>query len=241
MNITGYGCRIQYDDWQLSGFSHESVMVWYPVAERQTCNDCHMQSVPSYDLGGQVDEVLSHRYIAANTAIPFIMGMRHNWLKRWPGWRERRLQWIFLAGTQSEHATIMAPLNRPSPPLRPGETYLFDVMVTNHIAHGFPTGPLDLYEAWLEFQVMDGRGQIVYSSGLIDEAGVLDPNAHQFIAPPITGEGEWIRKHDLWNEYGVAFNNSIPAQETQVVHYQVIIPETAGRAICDHEPGRTRQ
>lgn len=217
----------QYDDWQLSGFSHESVMVWYPAAERQTCNDCHMQSVPSYDLGGQVDEVLSHRYIAANTAIPFYYG-HETQLAETVAWLEREeIAVDIFALTQSEHATIMAPLNRTSPPLRPGETYLFDVMVTNHIAHGFPTGPLDLYEAWLEFQVMDGRGQIVYSSGLIDEAGVLDPNAHQFIAPPITGEGEWIRKHDLWNEYGVAFNNSIPAQETQVVHYEVTIPETA--------------
>lgn len=217
----------QYDDWQQSGFSHEAVMVWYPEAEAQSCNDCHMQNVASYDLGGQVEEVMSHRYIAANTAIPFFYG-HETQLAETVTWLEREeIAVDIFAQLSPDRQTVMTPLDRANQPLLPGESYLFDVAVTNHIAHGFPTGPLDLYEAWLEFQVVDGRNTVIYSSGLVDEKGVLDQTAHQFIAPPINGAGDWIRKHDLWNEYTVAFNNSIPAQETQVVHYEVTIPATA--------------
>ena len=219
----------QYDAWQQSGYSQESVFVWYPQQEKKTCNNCHMQKVPSYDLAGNIEQVSSHRYIAANTAIPFFYDDQTQ-LEETIIWLERdEITVDIFAMTLAEEASgqVVAPLNHLNPSLRPGETYIFDVSVTNNIAHGFPTGPLDLYEAWLEFKVIDSNRTNIFSSGLVDEDGFLDENAHQFIAPPITGDGEWIRRHDLWNEHTIGFKNAIPAQQTEVIHYKVSIPETA--------------
>jgi tetratricopeptide (TPR) repeat protein len=59
-----------YDSWQASGVSGQGARSFYYPAEPQTCTDCHMPEVPSDDLGNQNGMVHSHRFAAANTALP---------------------------------------------------------------------------------------------------------------------------------------------------------------------------
>lgn len=217
----------QYDPWQKSGFSGESVFTYYPE-ERKTCNDCHMQGEASNDPSGDKGQVKSHRFIAANTAIPFLNNHKDqlrqtiDWLKR----DEVDVDIIAMIASDSGN-TITMPLNRVKPNLIPGSSVVFDVCITNNVAHNFPTGPLDLYEAWLEFIVTDAQENIIYSSGLIGGDGVVDPNAHQHISPPVTRDSEWIRKHNLWDTHTAPFNHSIPAQSSDVVHFNISIPESS--------------
>ena len=61
-----------YDNWQASGFGEGARSFYYPP-KGQTCVDCHMASVPSSDPGRHADgTVHSHRFAAANTAVPFV-------------------------------------------------------------------------------------------------------------------------------------------------------------------------
>ena len=61
-----------YDNWQASGFGEGARSFYYPPKE-QTCVDCHMTPTPSNDPGRHADgTVHSHRFIAANTAVPFV-------------------------------------------------------------------------------------------------------------------------------------------------------------------------
>jgi len=61
----------EYDNWQASGVSGQGARSFYYPAKPQTCVDCHMPLVPSRDVGNHDGQVHSHRFPAANTAVPF--------------------------------------------------------------------------------------------------------------------------------------------------------------------------
>ncbi len=60
-----------YDNWQASGVSGQGARSFYYPPQPQKCVDCHMPLVPSQDLGNVDGKVHSHRFPAANTAVPF--------------------------------------------------------------------------------------------------------------------------------------------------------------------------
>ena len=59
-----------YDNWQASGVSGQGARSFYYPATPQTCTDCHMPLLPSDDFGNRDGFVHSHRFPAANTALP---------------------------------------------------------------------------------------------------------------------------------------------------------------------------
>jgi tetratricopeptide (TPR) repeat protein len=62
----------EYDAWQASGVSGEGARAFYYPKESKTCGGCHMPLVDSEDPGNKHGKVHSHRFPAANTAIPFV-------------------------------------------------------------------------------------------------------------------------------------------------------------------------
>ncbi len=60
----------EYDNWQASGVSGEGARSFYYPPKPQQCADCHMPLEPSNDMGNVAGEVHSHRFPAANTALP---------------------------------------------------------------------------------------------------------------------------------------------------------------------------
>jgi tetratricopeptide (TPR) repeat protein len=62
----------EYDAWQASAASGYGARSFYYPAQPSTCVDCHMPLTPSQDLGQHGGKVHSHRFPAANTAIPFV-------------------------------------------------------------------------------------------------------------------------------------------------------------------------
>lgn len=65
-----------YDNWQASGVSGLGARSFYYPARPQTCTDCHMAMVSSTDPAAKDGKVRSHRFAAANTALPFVNGDR---------------------------------------------------------------------------------------------------------------------------------------------------------------------
>jgi tetratricopeptide (TPR) repeat protein len=61
-----------YDAWQASGMSGEGARSFYYPPKPQKCADCHMPLVPSDDPAAKDGKVRSHRFPAANTALPFV-------------------------------------------------------------------------------------------------------------------------------------------------------------------------
>ena len=60
----------EYDNWQASGVSGQGARSFYYPPQPQKCTDCHMPLVPSGDDGNVNGLVHSHRFPAANTALP---------------------------------------------------------------------------------------------------------------------------------------------------------------------------
>ncbi len=63
-----------YDNWQASGISGQGARSFYYPPKPSQCADCHMPLVPSKDFGNLNGFVHSHRFAAANTAVPTSYG-----------------------------------------------------------------------------------------------------------------------------------------------------------------------
>jgi tetratricopeptide (TPR) repeat protein len=63
-----------YDNWQASGVSGQGARSFYYPPKPQQCADCHMPLVPSNDFANINGYVHSHRFAAANTAVPTSYG-----------------------------------------------------------------------------------------------------------------------------------------------------------------------
>jgi tetratricopeptide (TPR) repeat protein len=64
----------EYDAWQNSGISMNNARAFYHPKEARTCADCHMPRVPSQDPAAKSGMIRSHRFVAANTALPTANG-----------------------------------------------------------------------------------------------------------------------------------------------------------------------
>ena len=64
----------EYDAWQGSGVSGQGARAFYYPDKPKDCADCHMPLVKSKDAGNRDGFVHSHRFPAANTAVPFANG-----------------------------------------------------------------------------------------------------------------------------------------------------------------------
>jgi tetratricopeptide (TPR) repeat protein len=62
----------EYDNWQASGVSGQGARSFYYPPKSSTCSDCHMPLVASHDPGNRDGKIHSHRFPAANTAIPAV-------------------------------------------------------------------------------------------------------------------------------------------------------------------------
>jgi Flp pilus assembly protein TadD len=60
----------EYDNWQASGVSGQGARSFYYPAKPSQCADCHMPLTKSADFGNIDGFVHSHRFAAANTAVP---------------------------------------------------------------------------------------------------------------------------------------------------------------------------
>ena len=60
----------EYDNWQASGVSGQGARSFYYPAKSQQCADCHMPLVTSEERGNIGGSLHSHRFPAANTALP---------------------------------------------------------------------------------------------------------------------------------------------------------------------------
>src|SRR5580700_5654818 len=63
-----------YDNWQSSGVSWQGARSFYYPAKAMMCADCHMPLTSSEDAGNIEGSIHSHRFPAANTALPFVNG-----------------------------------------------------------------------------------------------------------------------------------------------------------------------
>lgn len=225
-NIPGFSA---FDEWQQSAASKESVLPFYPKDERKDCRSCHMPKVPStQDYGAKDGFIALHRWPGANTAAPLFYGQTEqvDVIKKFL--QSNVLVVDILALKHSNDNKLLPLVNGQtnSVTLTPGEQLQAEVVVSNrNAAHSFPPEVRDLYEAWLNFEVLDAQGETIFQSGYLKPDGKLDGSAHVYKAIILDGNGKTITRHQIWLTTIKAYDNAIQAGRSDTIHYQFTVPQ----------------
>ena len=226
----------QYDNWAASHWNRKD-----DPSKTVECRECHMPLVVSTDpaAGDAADSNRkpndgmhrSHRFIAANAMMPAVLQL--------PGWeRQVELTERWLRGAteipEIQHKWATGPIVRLAleAPERvaPGDKIPIRVVLTsNKVGHDFPTGPLDIIQSWVEIEVRDDRGTVIYSSGKRDEQNFIEPGSFLFKVEPVDQYGNLIDRHNLWEMVGVRFRRALFPGYSDAVDYLVACPDALAR------------
>jgi len=216
----------QYDAWYASSFSHKHPRAFY-TREKKTCISCHMPSVPSDDKGNDEGMIKSHRFAAANTALPTVNGHSAQ-LADVQAFLQNDIAEVELFGLQINGRRI-DPL-APFPFLQAGDKVQMEVLVSNkNVGHNLPAGTNDSNEWWLEVAAKDADGATLLSSGAVTK-GKVDTAAHFFRAILLDKAAEIIDKRNVHEWRATVYNTSIPSGLTRIVRYAFEVPR--GEAIA---------
>lgn len=217
-----------YDEWQQSGASQETVLPFYPRDNRKDCRACHMPKVESLnDRAAKQKLIASHRWLGANTAAPLFYGQQQQAALTAEFLQKEVLEVDLFALRRNATGELLAPLDQASQfEFSPGEELTAEVVVSNrNAAHSFPPEVRDLYEAWVEFEVLDATGEQLFHSGFLQANGLLDEAAHVYRQLILDEQGRQITRHQIWTTNIRAYDNAIQAGRSDVARFRFRVPE----------------
>jgi len=222
-----------YDAFLLSGVSGHGVSsFYYPDEAEEGCNRCHMPLQPSEQFGAQDFDasgsatIHDHMFPSANTGIAHILD-----LPDWVNEAHRafnegamRLDIFSLREGERIDGDQHAPLRPVVPALRPGGSYLLDVVIrTLKLGHVFTQGTTDSNEIWLDILVTTGD-RVIGRSGGLGEANTVDPWSHFVNAYVLDRNGNRIDRRNAQDIFVALYNHQIPPGAADVIHYHLAVP-----------------
>ncbi len=221
----------QYDNWKASRWHSED-------DPRRTleCRECHMPLVAdSADpaAGDAADfnrdagdgKHRSHRFLGANQFIPVLQqdkipgGPEHAELIE--AWLRGEIGIPEIADRWTTGAAIPIHIEAPAEVAAGASVPLKVHVLNNKAGHDFPTGPLDIIQAWVEVQVTDAAGNVVFHSGEVDPRHMVETGTFMFKAEPVDRYGNLIDRHNLWEMVGVRFKRALFPGSEDVASYAV--------------------
>ena len=226
----------QYDNWRKSRWNDT-------LNPRRTieCRECHMRLEPSDDPASGDDRdynrspgdgrVRSHRFLAANQFMPLALRLpgaaKHAELTE--RWLQGRIHVPEIADKWRSGPAVPIELVAPAH-VRPGEPVDLQVLITNNkVGHDFPTGPLDIIQSWIEIEVRDQNGNVVYHTGQRDAKHFINPGSFIFKAEPVDQYGKLIDRHNLWEMVGVRYRRSMFPGQSDRAEFTFNCPATSFR------------
>ena len=101
------------------------------------------------------------------------------------------------------------------------------VNITNTGAgHHLPTGASDLRQVWLELALSDSKGQVLWSSGVLDQYGGFDRTTVQFRKVLGDANGQPIDLHRVWIATQILSDTSLRPLEARAISYPIAVPST---------------
>lgn len=200
------------------------------------CQDCHMPLIDGHDLAADDSgKVKSHYFVGAN-----VMLAKHFNNEKLYDLTQKSLQQdkVVLTIEPPENAlaqqsklfvsSVIRSKQKYPVAMYRGSTTKITLLVSNQgVGHNFPGGSIDLNEAWIDFKVYDGEQRLIKSSGDILDDGRIEPSATVYKETAIDRFGKEVWRHDLFNMVGRSYVNVIPSGTTDIVEYQVKVPDWA--------------
>ena len=217
-----------YDEWQGSKFSQQNPLVFYQ-AEYTPCQGCHMkrEAITLPDYGAKQGTLVSHRWPAGNTAVPFYYGFDEQLQKTVDFLKSGNYLNVDIFALKSiSDGTMAAPLGTAPVSIKPDERVeAYVVVQSKNIGHSLIPEVRDLYEAWVNFTVKDASNATIYESGFLKPDGLIDPSAHSFTNRPVDVLGDFVDNHKVWTIHSVAYDNTVQSGRSALVRYQFRIPK----------------
>ena len=217
-----------YDEWQQASWSRQTPLPFYQKDVDSKCQTCHMprNQLVTTDYGAKNQQLASHRWPGANTAIPHFYGYDEQMKATEAFLKDALALDIFaLNKTESGKERLIAPLDRHNFTLMAGETVTAEVVIQNKkIGHSLVPEQRDFYESWVEFTATDSAGREFFHSGFLKPDGFLDENAHSYTNRLVSKDGKLLDLHQVWMTKVRAYDNTIPSGQSDLVHFKFRIP-----------------
>lgn len=211
--------------WQRSEYAGSQVhRIDDPIA-RQDCRGCHMplEDAPLGDAAATNGKVASHRFLGAHTYLAAMRGDEDTLSRS----RSMLRGAASIDVAAASGPTGEAHLPADGAPVRPGETWMFDVVVRNtRVGHRFPGGTMDAQDTWIEVTITDVSGNLVAEAGLRHAKGEKDPSAHVLRSLVVDANGLPVSERQTNRFRATVYNHTIPPRDVQVVSYSVDLPDT---------------
>lgn len=206
----------QFDNWRKSRWNHPG-----DPTKTIECRECHMPLIDSMDpaSGDPLDynrttddkKHRSHRFLGANQFVPNALNLpgaeEHTELIN--KWLQGKIEIPEIADKWKSGPAVPLDLVVPEQVV-PGEKIKIETVFTNNkVGHEFPTGPLDIIQAWVEVVVTDQDGNEIFVSGSKDEKHFIEQGSFIFKAEPVDQYGNLIDRHNLWEMVGVRYRRAM--------------------------------
>ncbi|NOZ07353.1 MAG: hypothetical protein GXO91_00565 [FCB group bacterium] len=225
----------QYDNWRKSRWNHSG-----DPTRTIECRECHMPLIADSSEPGSGDELdynrspgdkkhRSHRFLGANQLMPTLLKldggeeqveMIEKWLRGEVDIPEIADKWV-------QGPAVPIELNSPTEAEAGSDIDLQVVITNNKTGHDFPTGPLDIIQAWIEILVKNEAGDIVFESGTRDENHFIQPGSFIFKAEAVDESGNLIDRHNLWEMVGVRYKRTLFPGFSDMAEYTFTCPGSA--------------
>jgi len=226
-----------YDSFLFSGVSgHRVDSFYYPPTAVSRCAECHMQLQASadpaardFDNSGQ-RSIHNHQFPAANTALAHLLELP-DWVTEAHRKRLGDAARVDILGIKEPgriNGELIAPLRPALPVLKPGKTYLVELVIrTTGMGHHMTQGTSDSNQLWVDITAT-ANGRIIGRSGGMDGERSVDPWSYFSNTYVLDRDGNRIDRRNAQDIFVALYNHQIPPGAATVVHYLLSVPADAG-------------
>ncbi len=239
-------CHKQYLDKRVNGWGFVQLQNQYDdlkngpwhtdESRRLDCQNCHMREVASEDPARNARGVIhEHRILASNAFVPEMLhlpgaGQQIELVKQWLTGRTIIPE---IAKVWPEGPIITLGLAPESALAEDQMADIHALVINTKIGHSFPTGPLDVIQAWLEFTATDDKGQPVFSAGTLDADQRILGKTVEYRSFLLDRQGQVLYNHALWDAVGARDKRTIPPGASDSAEFQFHVPRgVAGPLHC---------
>jgi len=215
-NVSWVQMQNQYDQWRNSKWNHPG-----DATTTIECRECHMPLVNDSSDPGSGDDLdynrtiedgmhRSHRFLGTNQFIPQAMNLpgAKEQVELTEKWLQGKIEIPEIKDKWAEGPAVPIEIIAPDQ-VNPGEEIKISTVLTNNKpGHSFPTGPIDIIQAWVEIIITDQDGNEIYVSGRVDDKQYIQSGSIKFNIVPVDHYGNPIDKNNLGEMVGVKFKPS---------------------------------